>query len=115
MTSGSGRIAYVDGLRCAAILLVLLYHYFARWTYPLSGDSLYPYGGYFAGWWIAKYGYYGVELFFAISGFVITLTLERCSSFYEFAVRRFARLWPAMPICSVLTYGALRAIPNAAF
>jgi peptidoglycan/LPS O-acetylase OafA/YrhL len=109
------RIAYLDGLRCVAILSVLAYHYLARWTYPLNDQNLYPYGAFFADLWIAEYGKYGVQLFFAISGFVIALTLERCGSFYEFAVRRFARLWPTMALCATLTYVLISVIPVPAF
>ena len=109
------RVAYLDGLRCVAILLVLVHHYFARWTFPLSEANLYPYGSSLAGIWVAKYGSYGVQLFFAISGFVIALTLERCVNFYEFAVRRFARLWPAMALCATLTYVLVSVIPAPAF
>ena len=50
------------------------------------------------------HGFYGVLLFFAVSGFVIAMTLERTAGFVEFAVRRFARLWPAMLLCSGMTY-----------
>lgn len=114
-SSKTPRIAYLDGLRCVAILLVLVHHYLARWTYPLSEQNFYPYGASFAGFWIAKYGSYGVQLFFAISGFVIALTLDRCVNFYEFAVRRFARLWPAMALCATLTYLVVSSIPMPAF
>jgi peptidoglycan/LPS O-acetylase OafA/YrhL len=117
MTAGriSHRIAYLDGLRCVAILSVLAFHYLARWTHPLNDQNLYPYGASLAGLWIAKYGGYGVQLFFAISGFVIALTLERCAGFYEFAVRRFARLWPNMALCATLTYVLVSAIPFPVF
>lgn len=101
------RILYLDGLRCVAILMVLGCHYLTRWT------AFYPYGDTFAA--IAKYGYFGVQLFFVISGFVITLTLYRCASFYEFAVRRFARLWPTLALCTTLTFVMLTLIPTKVF
>ena len=43
-----------------------------------------------------KYGFYGVQLFFSVSGFVIVMTLERSGGLIEFAVKRLARLWPTM-------------------
>jgi peptidoglycan/LPS O-acetylase OafA/YrhL len=44
----------------------------------------------------------GVELFFLISGFVITMTLEKCQSLTEFGKRRWLRLFPAMLVASIL-------------
>ena len=93
--------------------MVLLYHYFARWTVPIGPRNLYPYGNIFAG--ETRYGFLGVELFFVISGFVITLTLRRCASIQEFALRRFARLWPTMAICASITYVLCHLIPNSPF
>jgi peptidoglycan/LPS O-acetylase OafA/YrhL len=62
-----------------------------------------------------KYGVYGVHLFFVVSGFVIALTLYRCSSPVEFAVRRLARLWPSMALCSATTLLLIHVIPNHTF
>lgn len=101
------RILYLDGLRGVAIFMVLGCHYLTRWT------DFYPYRDTFAA--IATYGYFGVQLFFVVSGFVITLTLYRCASFYEFAVRRFARLWPTLALCTTLTFVMLTLIPTRVF
>lgn len=61
------RLAEVDGLRAVAVLAVVLYHYFQAYPqYSPYGAALLP---------LAKYGDLGVELFFVISGFVITLSL----------------------------------------
>jgi peptidoglycan/LPS O-acetylase OafA/YrhL len=103
------RLAYLDGLRGAAVLLVVFFHYFQSWA------EQYPYGALFIHRPRALAGWIGVWLFFVISGFVITLTLHRCSTLFEFAVRRFARLWPAMLLCSALTYLALHLIPENPF
>jgi peptidoglycan/LPS O-acetylase OafA/YrhL len=107
------RILYLDGLRCIAISTVILFHYFSRWTPPRNLENLYPYGNAFSA--LFQYGGYGVQLFFIVSGFVITMTLYRCASPVEFGVRRFARLWPAMALCSVLTLLLTRVIPNHSF
>jgi len=107
------RIHSLDGLRCVAILAVLLYHYFSRWTPPRHYETLYPYGSVFAPFF--RYGFYGVELFFVVSGFVITLTLYRCATPAEFAVRRLARLWPPMALCCLITLCLVRLIPNHTF
>ncbi|BAV04282.1 membrane protein [Filimonas lacunae] len=44
---------------------------------------------------IFNLGCTGVDLFFIISGFVILMTLERCKSWKDFLISRFARLYPA--------------------
>ena len=92
------RIEYLDGMRGIAILLVVFYHAYARW--PL----IVPYGDTFSGFILAKYGWLGVELFFMISGFVIFMTLEKCSSYSQFIRRRWLRLFPAMLIVSTIVY-----------
>lgn len=104
------RIDSLDGLRCIAIGAVLLFHYFSAWTMPFHATSYYPYQSIYEPYF--QYGFYGVELFFIISGFVIALTLFRCQSIYEFAIRRFARLWPSMVLCSSLTIALLAVLPN---
>lgn len=72
------RLPALDGLRGIAILLVLLYHY-----------GLFP-----AGWC-------GVQLFFCLSGFLITQRLLEtrtrgmCSYLFLFYARRILRIFPA--------------------
>lgn len=95
----SQRVAALDGFRAIAILMVVGYHYFSRWT------ELYPYGAALERPFAL--GYLGVWLFFIISGFVIALTLESCRSFGDFALRRFARLWPPMLVGSLTTFAVL--------
>jgi len=107
------RIEFLDGLRCVAILAVLLFHYFSRWTLPLHSASLYPYGNVFAPFF--KFGGYGVTLFFIVSGFVITLTLFKCDSLFDFFYRRFCRLFPAMLLCSVATFLITSFVPGNLF
>ena len=103
----SSRVAVLDGLRAVAILAVMGFHYAVRWTPPHSDTDLYPYHGFFMHvpfvGTVLNYGWAGVELFFVISGFVICMTLERCSGIWDFARRRLARLWPAMLVCAAIT------------
>jgi peptidoglycan/LPS O-acetylase OafA/YrhL len=103
------RLAHLDGLRGVAVLFVIFFHYFERWA------EHYPYGVLLVHEPLKLTAWIGVWLFFVISGFVITLTLHRCATLFEFAVRRFARLWPAMLLCSALTYLALHLIPGSTF
>lgn len=94
------RIREVQSLRALAILLVAGYHYFAGWTMPIDGNNLYP--GTFAP--LFKYAYLGVELFFMVSGFVISMTLLRTQTIWQFALKRFIRLWPALFIALPLVF-----------
>ena len=90
------RVLYLDGLRGVAILMVVLFHIFSRW--PDFLPYLTQYGDFF----LFKFGKYGVQLFFIISGFVISMTLEKCDSFGDFIYRRWLRLFPAMLIASII-------------
>ncbi len=108
----SSRIAFLDGLRCLAIAAVVFCHYFAGFS-PNDPQTPYPYGDLFDRYF--QLGYYGVQLFFIVSGFVISLTLYRCANAIEFVVRRFARLWPSMLLCSVLTFVLTKAIHRNGF
>lgn len=86
------RIPGIDGLRGLAILGVVLFH-----TRP----SLL--GG----------GFLGVPVFFAVSGFLTTRSLESAFargsfSYGRFAARRLARLWPAV-LATIAFTGVLTA------
>ena len=91
-----GRLVQIDSLRGLAALQVVLFHLTAA------------YGGVF-GWPGARpvvtvtAPQVGVAVFFVISGFVITLTLERSSTPRDFVVSRFARLVPAFWFCLGVT------------
>ena len=75
--------------------MVLLFHYTDQAPRVLAGVTTVA--------WHAEWGSYGVELFFAISGFVIFMTLERTRSPADFVISRFARLFPAYWTAIVLT------------
>jgi peptidoglycan/LPS O-acetylase OafA/YrhL len=84
MRSSGGRLRYLDGMRGLAITAVVLWHFFG----PAEAKSL-PYGDRYAQVPALSAGWMGVELFFLISGFVIFLTLEKCSGFWDFMIRRW--------------------------
>ena len=92
------RIDYLDGHRGIAILLVIFFHAFSRWT------ELVPYTDTYAQFPLFQFGFLGVQLFFLLSGFVILMTLEKCVDFKSFLYRRWLRLFPAMSICSVVIF-----------
>lgn len=95
------RIAILDGFRALAILTVILFHYFSRYTPPLNSVSLYPYKNDFDyfGW-----GRVGVQFFFIISGFVIFFTLDKTEYFHSFWKKRLIRLVPSIIIASIITF-----------
>jgi peptidoglycan/LPS O-acetylase OafA/YrhL len=73
----SRYIPGIDGIRAIAILLVLVFH--TTPARPLRG------------------GFVGVDVFFVVSGFLITQQLlGRPIDLRIFLARRFARLWPAL-------------------
>lgn len=93
------RITTLDGVRGVAIILVVLFHTFAR--HP---ESI-PWATEFGKFPIFKLGFLGVQLFFLISGFVIYMSLDNSQSFGQFLLKRWLRLFPAMLIGTILLYG----------
>lgn len=89
------RIGVLDSFRAIAIFLVLLFHYFSRWT------IFYPYSDKYN---FFTYGQMGVQFFFIISGFVILYTLENTNNFVVFWKKRMIRLFPSILIASLITY-----------
>ena len=93
------RFALLDGLRLAAALAVLAFHYTARetdaWATPISRQA----PGVFD---VSKYGVFGVDLFFVISGFVILMTAWQ-RPINDFVASRVSRLYPAYWVCVVVT------------
>ena len=85
----------LDGLRGVAILWVVLYHCHPR----LRGTWIY-----YASLW----GWAGVALFFALSGFLITSILltarDRPHFFHNFHARRALRIWPVYLLVLVVVY-----------
>jgi peptidoglycan/LPS O-acetylase OafA/YrhL len=89
----------IDGLRALAVVSVVFYHTGAKW---LPG------------------GFLGVDVFFVISGFVVSASLADSSAptfwgfLAEFYARRLARIAPALVV--MLTFAAIAAtlfIPKA--
>ncbi len=108
MHKGQERIGYLDGLRGIAILLTAAWHFLG----PIYQMHL-PYGRAFEWWPGVRYGWAGVNLFFLISGYVIFITLERCTGFVDFILRRWVRLFPAMLVATAILFAARMPMGDA--
>ncbi|TQK86129.1 peptidoglycan/LPS O-acetylase OafA/YrhL [Streptomyces puniciscabiei] len=98
------RLAAMDGLRLVAAVMVAAYHFLGTPTPHFWGRTelreFVPFVHE-----ISRYGWLGVEFFFAISGFVICMSCWGRTP-AQFAVSRIARLFPAY-WCAVLLVVAL--------
>ncbi len=86
MSSSIKYRAEIDGLRAIAVISVIIYHLNANW---LPG------------------GFLGVDIFFVISGFLITGIIineiqENRFSFKDFYTRRIKRIYPAFIVVMAL-------------
>ena len=88
-------IPELDGLRGLAVLAVVIYHCHPR----LAGTWLYG---------ASLWGWAGVNLFFVLSGFLITSILlesrEKPHYFRNFYVRRVLRIWPVYVLVLIVVY-----------
>lgn len=88
-------IPELQGLRGLAVLAVIFYHCHPR----LVGTWILP---------AALWGWAGVNLFFVLSGFLITSILlesrEKPHYFRNFYMRRVLRIWPVYILCLVVVY-----------
>lgn len=81
-------VPHIDGLRAVAVLSVILYHLKASW---LPG------------------GFTGVDVFFVISGFVVSASVDRLPALggwqglLRFYARRIRRIVPALVVCLLIT------------
>lgn len=92
------RLSSLDSLRGIAALTVVFYHYLFRF------DEIY--GHSFDVSWL-EFGHFGVQLFFIVSGFVISWSLGRCEKPLDFIVSRAARLFPAYWVAVILTFSVV--------
>ena len=93
--SPGSRLSELDSLRGIAALIVVAFHYTFRYDQIYHHRNPLPFS--------ASLGYHGVDLFFAISGFVILMTLERTRQPLDFLVSRFSRLYPTYWAAMILT------------
>jgi peptidoglycan/LPS O-acetylase OafA/YrhL len=105
---GEDRIRPLDGLRGAAILLVLFNHLLPNINYAPSRAFQ---------WFsnLAQSGWVGVDLFFVLSGYLITGILIRAKSkerfFRTFYARRVLRIFPLYYFALFLTFVVFPLLP----
>jgi peptidoglycan/LPS O-acetylase OafA/YrhL len=106
MAKQSGRLLNLDLLRLVSALMVLSFHYGFRMRISGEGGGM----GFPELAPVAIWGDIGLLIFFAISGYVITMSAEGRSA-YAFAAGRLARLWPSFFVCATITALVLVALP----
>ncbi len=100
---------FLDALRGIAILAVMLLHFCERGT--AAGN---PYGHRWI-WPIVSHGYLGVQLFFVVSGYCITMAAYRSASrpapalhfLYRRARRIFPPYWASIALTVLLSAGTI--------
>lgn len=90
------RLTALDGLRGIAAAAVACFHYFYHYNHLYGHSFTTP------EW--TRIGYYGVHLFFLVSGFVIFWTLSRSSTAAAFVWSRFSRLFPVYWVAVTITF-----------
>jgi peptidoglycan/LPS O-acetylase OafA/YrhL len=74
------RTAALTGVRGVAALWVAFFHY----HYWMKMDA----------WWLTSHGWAAVDLFFVLSGFILTLTVSNHPTWLDFYRARIARTFP---------------------
>jgi peptidoglycan/LPS O-acetylase OafA/YrhL len=95
---GGKRNLGLDALRGVAALGVVATHFLQTYYKIYGGPPLMP----------VDLGPPAVRLFFIISGFVILMTLDKSKSVWDFALARFARLYPVFWVSAALTFVVVR-------
>jgi len=91
-----GKLVAIQWLRATAAIAVVWFHALLLLEdhgIPSSQGSL---GG------AGSIGAIGVDIFFVVSGFIISITAGRARSVQDFALRRFVRVWPLYALATLL-------------
>ncbi|MBK0012761.1 acyltransferase [Stenotrophomonas sp. S41] len=104
MSGVLGKLVAIQWLRATAAIAVVWFHALLLLQdhgIPSSQGSL---GG------VGSIGAIGVDIFFVVSGFIISITAERARSVQDFALRRFVRVWP---LYALATFFYVILVPSA--
>ena len=95
------HIVQLDGVRALAILAVMLVHSADRLGTPIARSAF-------------RYGWVGVDLFFVLSGFLITGILLKARGtehfFRNFYARRILRVWPLYYVVLAIGFAIVPSI-----
>lgn len=91
------RYGGFDVWRIAAALGVVLTHSFALTGHFIDRPKL------LVGNWTLAFGNVGVAIFFTISGFLVSMSLDRASGTWPFLRNRIVRIYPALIVMVLLT------------
>lgn len=95
---------FIQIARGIAIFIVAYYHYTTRIPYDVLGSSVAPA--------LPEHiGKLGVHIFFVISGFLISKTLDRSQSIAGFYARRISRLWPLYAFACIFVFLFINIFP----
>jgi peptidoglycan/LPS O-acetylase OafA/YrhL len=104
-----GHLPALDGLRGLAIAMVLVFHFVAQATVTSRAEAM-SFG-------VLSYGLLGVDLFFVLSGFLITGILYDSRSepgyFRSFNLRRALRIFPRSYGVLALVFFVVPLVPAA--
>lgn len=84
-------------MRVFSSLSVILFHFTSRFTTDYyQFDSAYPK-------FLTSFEQ-GVLLFFILSGYLISISLQRTKSLKDFWIKRFAKIYPTYILCAIITF-----------
>jgi peptidoglycan/LPS O-acetylase OafA/YrhL len=105
-TESARRVPQLDAVRGVAILVVMAHNISLK--YPVLGSE----------WW-TKDGWMGVDLFFALSGFLITGVLldakGKAKYFENFYARRILRIWPLYYALLIFMFVGMRLVSRTEY
>ena len=86
----------LDLIRALAVTLVIFHHFFQEINY-----SKYPFFIQHVIQFFVAHGAYGVQLFFAVSGYIMISKYETITSLFKYMVLRYTRLVPMLSVTVV--------------
>ncbi|ALI99765.1 acyltransferase family protein [Rufibacter tibetensis] len=104
---------HLDGLRFIAFFFVFLFHSFYTTSLEIKNDSVFK-----VIYDVTREGYLGVNLFFVLSGFLITyllieeIRLKGTIDIKAFYYRRILRIWPLYFVCVAIGFFVFPWVKN---